>query len=69
MQGSPHRGHVSDAFIGFLTSVGSLIFRRVIKNHVLDALSIFHQFPDQSILRLVGGQINRLTGRHMPTHT
>lgn len=41
MQGSPQRGHISDAFIGFLTSVGSLIFRRVINDHVFDAASIF----------------------------
>lgn len=40
-QGSPNRGCISDASIGFITSVGSLIFRRVIKDHVFDASSIF----------------------------
>lgn len=65
MQGSPHRGHISDAFVGFPTSLGPLILRRVIK--VLQGF--FHHFSDWSILRLVGGQINKLTGRHMPAHT
>lgn len=41
MQGSPNRGCISDASIGFITSVGLLIFRRVIKDHVFDASSIF----------------------------
>lgn len=41
MQDSPQRGHISDAFIVFLTSVGSLIFRSVVKDHVFDASSIF----------------------------
>lgn len=41
MQGSSHRGHISDAFIEFLTSVASLIFRRVIKDHLFDASIIF----------------------------
>lgn len=69
MQGSPHRSHISDAFVGFLISFGSLIFRRVIKAHLLVLQVFFHQFSDWSILRSVRGQINRLTGRHMPTHT
>jgi len=41
MQSSPHRGHISDAYVEFLASVGSLIFRKMIKDHVFDASNIF----------------------------
>lgn len=61
MQGSPHRGHISDAFRGLPTSVGSLIFRRVIKDCVSDASNIFPSVLYFKISRGTDKQVDRQT--------